>query len=569
MAQTNSPQTGAKRFLWTWLLVLVLLGVVVFPGVTLFTLEFFDSSEAHWVDQLYARKLRAIELRRTPADRPMLLTFGSSTGLFGVDAQLFEQRLGIPSVNFNTHGALGFDYHLARLRRTARRGDTALLVLDTSTVLQDPAISHDLLKHTVWTYDRAYLSEMSSRRLLEFLYLNRFGDYGNSFKNRQRRKRGERLLSARAAGGYGYLQLSPNGDFSGSPAAANFVSSTHRSAVVHPRARTALQQVAQWCQKNGVHLRIAVAPVCRPEPADVTRRNQQYAAMDTLLQELGLEVWSRAAESEYPREWFIDTAQHLTPAGRRIYTERLIETRHRLTGLPPPPQSLMFLLHGRNGEVSRPPTEENPPPAVKSYYVSPTPLPHPDCIAVADLPSRLRAALQAGTPVRFSNPALAPIVSAAGFSATEAAPREATLTDWHRRYPEGIFLLAMVGPGRPPFPLENLPSPLRAALEGESFRAAVVGPGLLHRSTGTTPLSVHLAATSAHPFAFDILLRSSPPESFRPGDSPVRVNDEPLGLAEPGLAVAVLDPAAGIIVAKGTFTSERIIESRLFNVTAP
>src|SRR2546422_2565556 len=121
-AVPTDKEHAARRFVRMWLATVFLVAGLLFPLFTLATLNWFDKPDSRWIENLYQRKLRALAER--PESRgARLLVFGGSSAMFGVDAELMEKKLRVPTVNFGTHGALGLDYQISRIERCAQPGD--------------------------------------------------------------------------------------------------------------------------------------------------------------------------------------------------------------------------------------------------------------------------------------------------------------------------------------------------------------------------------------------------------------------------------------------------------------
>ena len=91
-----------------------------------------------------------------------------------------EQKLGIRTINFATHAGLGLDFQISRIKRYAKKGDTALLVLELEAYGDGP-VPGEYLREYAFSFEKSYVFSLQPRVMLSFLYLNRADDYVETF----------------------------------------------------------------------------------------------------------------------------------------------------------------------------------------------------------------------------------------------------------------------------------------------------------------------------------------------------------------------------------------------------
>lgn len=146
-AENSSP--SSSRFVTVWTAVLLFTGGVLFPLGSLLYLT-WSRGAINWIDRQDQCKSRCLEARPASAG-PRIIIFGGSASVFGLDAELMEQKLGIQTINFATHAGLGLDFQLSRIKRFAKKGDTALLVLELEAY-GDNAVPGEYLREYAFSF---------------------------------------------------------------------------------------------------------------------------------------------------------------------------------------------------------------------------------------------------------------------------------------------------------------------------------------------------------------------------------------------------------------------------------
>jgi hypothetical protein len=571
---SSAPSTRAtSRFVWAWLATAALVAGALFPLLTLATLNWFNKPGPFWIDQLYQRKLRSLAAR--PSSKgPRLLIFGGSATLFGVDAEFIEKELRVPTVNFATHAGLGLDYQISRLERTAEKGDSVLLCPEFEAFV-DTDTPTDILREYAFSHDKRYLFALTPKVALENLFLAPSTDYLDSIARWNLRLTGRDEpdpSEIRHRHSYSVMQLSPNGDMrdlalTRDPVPQGFP----KTFTAH--ARDSLANAGRWCRRHNVRLLLAWANHVNPpspvQPGDLVI----YPLVAQFCQEQGISIVGPPEDSIYPKELFIDSIYHLNEIGRRIHTEKLIgHLRELFGGKAPAGAKTVCVLGSRTPLVNETGIFEKQE-SVDYRYLADTPLGRPDCIT----PAELRDLALSGARVTCIDDATEAIAQTAGLRSREVRRRESSFADWIRRYDHHLFLMSLVGMDHCPVTLENPSKYFARFLAEQGFRVGLIGTGpfkaIHHIASGPDAvkwrkrLYEELAPPPA--FNFGIMLRSGPLPSFDKENPAILAEGERLSGLTPGLAVAVIDPELGIVVARATFQGDSLLEWKLRELVVP
>jgi len=453
---TTTCPKSSRRFVIVWLAAVVLAAGVAFPLCTLGTLNWFDKREYFWISQLYQRKAHALAKR----DEPTLIIYGGSATTFGVDAELIEKTLKIPTINFASHGVLGLDYQIAQIKHSARPRDTVLFIpeLEAYGDTETPSAG---LREYAFSYDRSYLLSMAPAQALRLLFLSPFSDYSDSVT------RWSIKLSTEGEGdmyekrhGYSYIDLGPNGDLRSLAPSKGDVAPLPFPNHFSAHAKKSLVALSRWCGRHQIALSLTWPN--RVEAPMEARQDQFriHVRVANFCDEEHIPIIGTPEESVYPKELFIDSVYHLNELGRRIRTEKLIAHLREMCGKSARPNGPRTIcLFGARTPLANQldifAASEN----VDYKYLSETPLNHPDCLTPDDLPALLRD----GTRLVCLDDVTEALAAKADLHSVEIKRSEASFADWVRRYPQHVFALSLVGTEESPVKdTGNLPKYLRS-----------------------------------------------------------------------------------------------------------
>jgi len=133
-----------------------MLAVSFFVGA-LYTQLGVPTHMSQWISDISQKKERLAA--RIPG--PRLLVVGGSCALFGINAQVIQQQTGYLTVNMATHAGLHLEYILDRIEKTARPGDTILLVPEYEFYLNRSSFGWEIHDDYILARDPGYFRQMS------------------------------------------------------------------------------------------------------------------------------------------------------------------------------------------------------------------------------------------------------------------------------------------------------------------------------------------------------------------------------------------------------------------------
>jgi hypothetical protein len=250
-------------------------------------------------------------LRET--ESPKIVLVGGSNLAFGIDSRRLATELGYNVVNTGLHGGLGLRFMLRLVKPHLSAGDVVVLVPEYQ-VVRDPVAGEPLAEAlAVFPRGLRYVSpgEVDLRVFLRALQ-TRFWIAVSFEPDRDRE-----IYSRSKINSYGDVTSHLDAADTYQPTASDLLD----IRALPTRASIALMnEFAESCNRMGVRVALSFPPYPRgflgPETAIGRWR-------DDFETDLNLAVVSDPADYLYPADYFFDSADHLTGAGREIRTAQL------------------------------------------------------------------------------------------------------------------------------------------------------------------------------------------------------------------------------------------------------
>ena len=531
---------SSRSFGWQCLLTLLFLGIGVFPIGSLLLLNRYDNLEIKWAHGLYREKdIAAIRAEKRGSSR--LFVVGGSNALFGVDAELMEAKLGIPTVNYANHAGLGMEYMLQRVRQILHPGEAVVLALEYR-LLMDPLPMRQMHWDYVISYDKAGAVSLGWRAITA-IYGTPFRDYIQSVKSLWNAL----TLIEEPIGSYGLTRMSANGDIR--------VITEHNEKIyppgpfssTDPSKVACLRKFVSWASTHDIKVFATWPNSFLGEGKDAVSAAQQMHFMEEMFRGMGITVLGTISDCTFPKSLFMDTSYHLGPAGRRLRTERLIKQLRPFFGRTAvhPEEQGMFLMPLVTTEVTEGNLFDNLP-NMQFRCLSKQPADYPDLTTLDDS-IRMQ---ERGVPVYYDDADIDSQFLQAGYWGEEVSRGQTSLAYLISQYNNHVFLLVAIGTNRfEQASTEGLPGSFAEFLAGDGYRVGILGTGQyakvkrVYKDGNATTLSLRIN---------DLLgdrLRSPVQISLKSAaeSSHLKVDERELS-AQTGLAVAVLDVEPGIVL---------------------
>ena len=282
-------------------------------------------------DHYFAGSRLQLELLKTTPSPRMILAGGSNVS-FGIDAELMQQKLGIPVINDGLHAGLGI-VPLRELLGYLRPGDVVIISLEYQLFSNSDVMDGDL----------AFLSDWIEYSPERVQYLSDPWRQAPALYSTMLQRKVNRKVNTYLFGGsldevrnvFIGTKYDANGDFIGhlqqASAPRNKISfEPYPISTVQEEILSFLEQFHQTARDKGAEVYFE-APASRKSNCDTTGQTSLANFFQTLEEKLSIPVLTPLEDVCLPDKYFFDTAYHLNAEGRQLRTQRLIEDWIQLT----------------------------------------------------------------------------------------------------------------------------------------------------------------------------------------------------------------------------------------------
>jgi hypothetical protein len=284
---------------------------------------------SYWCHDINTRKLaRAQSIRG-----PKLLVVGGSGTLFGISARQLEAHLGVPTVNFGTHAALGPAYILHLVRQAAKPGDTVLLAIEFGLYERGSSATK------AWA-SRLYIDYLMARDPAYFRRLPIIDQFDLALRLPTERLQ-QGLHNKRHPpppppfpefSVYDPRLVDEHGDLTGHvrsripPDAPQELETREELVNGFSEERSGFEDIrafCRWAQSRRVRVLATFPNICHQPAYETAQCDRTEAELMSFYRALDVPVLGSLREVMLPRSEFFDTCYHLTAEAAAARTGRL------------------------------------------------------------------------------------------------------------------------------------------------------------------------------------------------------------------------------------------------------
>ncbi len=292
-------------------------------------LNFFKMSVSmNWVQGAYEKKEKAALMIREPK---IIIAAGSSVH-FGVKAQMIEEALQRPTINYGIMALLDLDYILYRLKKILKPQDIAILPLEYEHYTFNPSKTYSTQRvYYLLTFDQEFFhtSVPFLQKIRTFYRLHPLLFIGSFYEQLRARN-----AAFQSSGLYKLDDINQYGDETSNH--PNMISASPTLIIPKPtqEALIALKEFQDWCQKRGVKFYLTFPNMAYFDIYDSLETTKDINRFIQILEQNNLKVMGHPKDAMVDKELVLDTGYHLTSKGIQIRTARLIELMKETLGLP-------------------------------------------------------------------------------------------------------------------------------------------------------------------------------------------------------------------------------------------
>ena len=310
----------ALKFIFTWFTSLAVIIFLIYPAFTTCYITYIEASPALNIAKAGYKVKNKISKRFE--HEPILYIVGGSSALHGISASLMDNKLKRRVINYGVHGGLGLEYQLKKLTSRLKPNDSVLLAFEFSLLTDKTNKFRDFLLHYVFTYDPAYLLELEAKRSLELIYGIPFLDFYKSTTKYVSLIDGENRKKD-----YSFILNNDRGD------RGDFLTYRKKRPLkeipfkgLGVFSKEVLNCFFKEAKKKNIDIFWTWGTAYKNDFFFTKQAADKYKSFLNYLNNHNINVLDSYTEHLYPEIFYTDSYNHLSTAGKRIRTEKIIQS---------------------------------------------------------------------------------------------------------------------------------------------------------------------------------------------------------------------------------------------------
>ena len=280
-------------------------------------------------------KVRMLQEHREPS----MILIGGSNVAFGIDSEILENEIQLPTLNAGLHAGLGLQFYLDVAEKYARRGDIVVLLpeyaLFSRSYYPSKTYANELIrqspegcKHMLTLPEFDLKGFVDDRAFSEIAFQMQAG-----MKRHGAAQEAKVRKNALEPGVYSRLNFNQHGDFVGHHGLPQVEVIPHLDGQYYfdnekyARSTAAINECAATLNAKGAKMFFAYQPVARP----VYERSEPVIdkVHEFLKANLSIPILHEPQKVVYDVSCFFDTPAHLNESTKRERTKVLVATLQR------------------------------------------------------------------------------------------------------------------------------------------------------------------------------------------------------------------------------------------------
>lgn len=270
---------------------------------------------------------------------PTLILVGGSNLTFGIDSEILEDEIRLPTLNGGLHVGLGLQFYLDVATKYARRGDTVILApeysLFSSSFFPDKRCAQKLIQQSPKGLTQLLaLKEFNLKELIDNFALPEIASQMQAgLKRYDAAQEVKRRKNALKPGTYSRLNFNRHGDFVGhhglpqAEVIPHLDKQHHFNSKKYARSAAAINKCAATLKAKGARMFLAYQPIT--SPIYERSRPEIDKIQEFLKANLDIPILYEPQEVSYNVSCFFDTTDHLNESAKRERTKVLASALQR------------------------------------------------------------------------------------------------------------------------------------------------------------------------------------------------------------------------------------------------
>ena len=293
---------------------------VVFSFFIILNLYFYKVPfRTLWINNSFIKK---DNYAKSIKENKIVFTSGSNT-LYGMETNIIEKELNIPTVNMAIHAGLKTEYILHRAKNILISGDIVILPMEYQNFTWDGKVE-ETYRDYILTHDKEYFKNMPLKEQFGFIFS--ITPYG-LIKSMIEQKR--TLKDAEIGKGYTVLTLNKNGDETykeGTKIGFKTIPFELPNPYnIETYGLLKLKEFSKWCEDNNIKLFVTFPNTVNLKAYYEEPYTNYFNFLLEYFEKNNIKVIGKPTDSLYSIEYFYDTNYHMNSYGAKVRTFEFLE----------------------------------------------------------------------------------------------------------------------------------------------------------------------------------------------------------------------------------------------------
>ena len=293
---------------------------VVFSFFIILNLYFYKVPfRTLWINNSFIKK---DNYAKSIKENKIVFTSGSNT-LYGMETNIIEKELNIPTVNMAIHAGLKTEYILHRAKNILISGDIVILPMEYQNFTWDGKVE-ETYRDYVLTHDKEYFKNMTTKEQFNFIFS--ITPYGlvKSFIEQKRI-----LKDLEIGKGYTVLTLNKNGDETykeGTKTGFKTIPFELPNPYnIETYGLLKIKEFSKWCEDRNIKLFVTFPNTVNLKAYYEEPYTNYFNFLLEYFEKNNIKVIGKPTDSLYSIEYFYDTNYHMNSYGAKIRTYEFLE----------------------------------------------------------------------------------------------------------------------------------------------------------------------------------------------------------------------------------------------------
>ena len=272
-----------------------------------------------WVNNSFIKK---DNYAKSISENKIVFTSGSNT-LYGMETNIIEKELNIPTVNMAIHAGLKTEYILHRAKNILKSGDIIILPMEYQNFTWDGKVE-EAYRDYVLTHDKEYFKNMPLKEQFGFIFSITPYELIKSMIEQRRT-----IIEPEIGKAYNSNTLNKNGDETykeGTKTGFRTIPFELPNPYnIETYGLLKIKEFSKWCKENNIKLFVTFPNTVNLKEYYEEPYISYFNFLIDYFEKNNIKVIGKPTDSLYPIEYFYDTNYHMNSYGAKVRTFSFLE----------------------------------------------------------------------------------------------------------------------------------------------------------------------------------------------------------------------------------------------------